>query len=158
MEAIQTMANEVLINVSLGVITLLGAYAMYYIGVGVNLAKAKMAQMNDNAARKLLNNALDDVKNLATISVGAMEQTTAKALRDAVKSGSENRGELLILGKKVFWEVKSAITPQAQAVITKNLGSFDEYLGKCIEDAVRKVKQEDPYITLTSDLTASVKE
>lgn len=158
MEAIQTMANEVLINVSLGVITLLGAYAMYYIGVGVNLAKAKTAQMNDNAARKLLNNALDDVKNLATISVGAMEQTTAKALRDAVKSGSENRGELLVLGKQVFWEVKSAISPQAQAVITKNLGSFDEYLGKCIEDAVRKVKQEDPYITLTSDLMASVKE
>lgn len=35
----------------------------------------------------MLEDALDDVVNLATVSVGAMEQTTAKALRDAVKNG-----------------------------------------------------------------------
>ena len=32
--------------------------------------------------------------------------------------------------------------------ITKNLGSFDEYLTKCIEAAVLKIKQNEPYITL----------
>lgn len=151
MEAIQTMASEVLVNVALGVITLLGAYAMYYIRIGVNMAKAKTSQIEDDATRKLLNNALDDVESLASISVGAMEQTTAKALRDAVKSGTASREELLALGKQVFDDVKTAITPEAQAIITKNLGSFDDYLVKCIEDAVLKVKQEDPYITLDGD-------
>ncbi len=155
MEAIQTMASEVLVNVALGVITLLGAYAMYYIRIGVNMAKAKTSQIEDDATRKLLNNALDDVESLASISVGAMEQTTAKALRDAVKSGTASREELLALGKQVFDDVKTAITPEAQAIITKNLGSFDDYLVKCIEDAVRKVKQEDPYITLDGELLAS---
>lgn len=155
MEAIQTMASEVLVNVALGVITLLGAYAMYYIRIGVNMAKAKTSQIEDDATRKLLNNALDDVESLASISVGAMEQTTAKALRDAVKSGTASHEELLALGKQVFDDVKTAITPEAQAIITKNLGSFDDYLVKCIEDAVRKVKQEDPYITLDGELLAS---
>lgn len=155
MEAIQTMAREVLVNVALGVITLLGAYEMYYIRIGVNMAKAKTSQIEDDATRKLLNNALDDVESLASISVGAMEQTTAKALRDAVKSGTASREELLALGKQVFDDVKTAITPEAQAIITKNLGSFDDYLIKCIEDAVRKVKQEDPYITLDGELLAS---
>lgn len=155
MEAIQTMASEVLVNVALGVITLLGAYAMYYIRIGVNMAKAKTSQIEDDATRKLLNNALDDVESLASISVGAMEQTTAKALRDAVKIGTASREELLALGKQVFDDVKTAITPEAQAIITKNLGSFDDYLVKCIEDAVRKVKQEDPYITLDGELLAS---
>lgn len=155
MEAIQTMASEVLVNVALGVITLLGAYAMYYIRIGVNMAKAKTSQIEDDATRKLLNNALDDVESLASISVGAMEQTTAKALRDAVKSGTASREELLALGKQVFDDVKTAITPEAQAIITKNLGSFDDYLVKCIEDTVRKVKQEDPYITLDGELLAS---
>lgn len=155
MEAIQTMASEVLVNVALGVITLLGAYAMYYIRIGVNMAKVKTSQIEDDATRKLLNNALDDVESLASISVGAMEQTTAKALRDAVKSGTASREELLALGKQVFDDVKTAITPEAQAIITKNLGSFDDYLVKCIEDAVRKVKQEDPYITLDGELLAS---
>lgn len=155
MEAIQTMASEVLANVALGVIVLLGAYATYYINVGIGAAKAKTAQIKDEAARNLLDNALDDVENLAVKSVGAMEQTTAKALRDAVKLGNGDREKLLALGKQVFDEVKAAITPDAQAVITKNLGSFDAYLSKCIEDAVRRVKQEDPYIALEGELLSS---
>lgn len=155
MQVIQTMASEVLVNVALGVITLLGAYAVYYIRVGVSMAKAKTAQIESDATRKLLNDALADVENLAVKSVGAMEQTTAKTLRDAVKIGNGDREKLVALGKEVFDEVKAAITPDAQALITKNLGSFDSYLTKCIEDAVRRVKQEDPYITLDGELLSS---
>lgn len=88
MESIQTMASELLVNLALGVLTLLGAYAMYYIRIGVSMAKMKTAAIKDEAARKLLNDALDDVESLATVSVSAMEQTTAKALRDAVKAGN----------------------------------------------------------------------
>ncbi len=155
MQVIQTMASEVLVNVALGVITLLGAYAVYYIRVGVSMAKAKTAQIESDATRKLLNDALADVENLAVKSVGAMEQTTAKTLRDAVKIGNGDREKLVALGKQVFDEVKAAITPDAQALITKNLGGFDSYLTKCIEDAVRRVKQEDPYITLDGELLSS---
>ena len=88
------------------------------------------------------------------IRLGAakLKEQTAKALRDAVKSGKASREELLALGKQVFDEVKAAISPQAQKVITDNLGSFDKYLTAVIEDAVLKVKQEDPYLTLSGEL------
>lgn len=155
MQVIQNVASEVLVNAVLGVITLLGAYAVYYIRVGVSMAKAKTAQIESDSTRKLLNDALADVENLAVKSVGAMEQTTAKTLRDAVKVGNSDREKLVALGKQVFVEVKASITPDAQALITKNLGSFDDYLTKCIEDAVRRVKQEDPYITLNEGLLSS---
>lgn len=145
MELIQSAASDALVNVVLAVIALAGAYAVYYIRLGA-------AQIKDEAGRKVLEDALDDVVNLATVSVGAMEQTTAKALRDAVKSGKASREELLALGKQVFDEVKAAISPQAQKVITDNLGSFDKYLTAVIEDAVLKVKQEDPYLTLSGEL------
>ena len=69
-------------------------------------------------------------------------------LREAVKGGKASREELVALGKQVFDEVKASIAPEAQRVITKNLGSFDEYLTKCIEAAVLKIKQNEPYITL----------
>ena len=144
MNIIQSAATEVLVNL----ISLAGAYAVYYIRLGASKLKAQTAQIEDESARKVLDNALADVENLATKSVGAMEQTTAKALRDAVKSGAANREDLLALGKQVFNEVKAAIAPEAQKVITDNLGSFDDYLTKCIEDAVLKVKQSDPFITL----------
>lgn len=148
MNIIQSAATEALVNLALAVISLAGAYAVYYIRLGASKLKAQTAQIEDESARKVLDNALADVENLATKSVGAMEQTTAKALRDAVKSGAANREDLLALGKQVFNEVKAAIAPEAQKVITDNLGSFDDYLTKCIEDAVLKVKQSDPFITL----------
>ena len=141
MEIIQSAATELLVNVALAVLALAGAYAVYYIRLGTSKLKAQTAQIEDASTRKVLDDALEDVANLATLSVGAMEQTTAKALRDAVKSGKAKPEELAALGKQVFDE-------EAQRVITKNLGSFDEYLTKCIEAAVLKIKQNEPYITL----------
>ena len=130
--------------------------APYVEWLGAAKLKEQTAQIKDEAGRKVLEDALDDVVNLATVSVGAMEQTTAKALRDAVKSGKAKPEELAALGKQVFDEVKAAISPQAQQVITDNLGSFDKYLTAVIEDAVLKVKQADPYITLSGELAEGV--
>ena len=146
MEIIQSAATELLVNVALAVLALAGAYAVYYIRLGTSKLKAQTAQIEDASTRKVLDDALEDVANLATL--GAMEQTTAKALREAVKGGKASREELVALGKQVFDEVKASIAPEAQRVITKNLGSFDEYLTKCIEAAVLKIKQNEPYITL----------
>ena len=52
--------------------------------------------------------------------------------------------------------MKAAIIPQALQVMTENLGSFDKYLTAVIEDAVLKVKQADPYITLSGELAEGV--
>ena len=156
MDIIQSAAFEMLLNVALAVLALAGAYAVYYIRLGASKLKAQTAQIEDASTRKVLDDALKDVENLATLSVSAMEQTTAKALRDAVKSGKAKPEELAALGKQVFDEVKAAISPQAQQVITDNLGSFDKYLTAVIEDAVLKVKQADPYITLSGELAEGV--
>ena len=142
MEIIQSAATELLVNVALAVLALAGAYAVYYIRLGTSKLKAQTAQIEDASTRKVLDDALEDVANLATLSVGAMEQTTAKALREAVKGGKASREELVALGKQVFDEVKASIAPEAQRVITKNLGSFDEYLTKCIEAAVLEDQAE----------------
>ena len=146
MEIIQSVVSETLVNLMLAVITLAGTYAIYYIRLGASKLQAQTAQIADEKARQLLNNAVLDVANLVTLSVGAMEQTTAKALREAVKAGTIDRAELVALGRDVFNDVKKQIGPEAQRVITKNLGSFDSYLKKCIENEVLKVKQADPIL------------
>ena len=145
MELITSAASDALVNVVLAIIALAGAYGVYYIRLGAAKLKEQTAQIKDETGRKVLEDALDDVVNLATVSVGAMEQTTAKALRDAVKNGTASREELLALGKRVFDDVKKAISPEAQQVITDNLGSFDKYLTAVIEDAVLNIKNKDPY-------------
>ncbi len=152
MEIIRSAFTELLTSLALSVITLAGSYGIYYIHVGVSKVKAQTAQIKDARSRKLFEDAITDVANLAALSVNAMEQTTARALRDAVKTGTKNRNDLLALGRQVFDEVKAAIAPETQRVITANLGSFDAYLTKCIEDAVLKVKQSDPFLTLPNGL------
>ena len=152
MEIIRSAFTELLTSLALSVITLAGSYGIYYIHVGVSKVKAQTAHIKDARSRKLFEDAITDVANLAALSVNAMEQTTARALRDAVKTGTKNRNDLLALGRQVFDEVKAAIAPETQRVITANLGSFDAYLTKCIEDAVLKVKQSDPFLTLPNGL------
>lgn len=158
MEIIASAASTALVNIVLAVIGLAGAYAVYYIRLAAEKAKAQTKRIEDTAARELLENALDDVVNLATVSVNAMEQTAAQAVRDKVREGKADREELLELGRKVFREVKAAIAPEAQRVITENLGSFDDYLTKCIEDAVLKVKRGDPYLTISGELLEGIQE
>ena len=153
MQIITSAAGTMLMNIVLAVIALAGAYVVYYIRLAGAQVKAQTKRIEDTAARELLENALDDVVNLATVSVNAMEQTTAQAVRDKVKEGKASREELLDLGQQVFQEVKAAIAPEAQRVITANLGSFDDYLTKCIEDAVLKVKRDDPCLTLSGELS-----
>lgn len=156
MELITSTATEVLVSIVLGVITLVGGYAVYFIRLGSAKLKEQTAQIKDEKTRKLLDNAREDVVELVTISVNAMEQTTARALRDAVKLGKADREELLALGKKVFDEVKDEIAPEAQRVITENLGDFDIYLTKRIEDAVLAIKQKDPYLTISGEMLEGV--
>ena len=106
-EIIQSAATELLVNVALAVLALAGAYAVYYIRLGTSKLKAQTAQIEDASTRKVLDDALEDVANLATLSVGAMEQTTAKALREAVKGGKASREELVALGKQVFDQLQT---------------------------------------------------
>ena len=154
MEIIMSTLNEVLLNLALGVLALLAAYGVYYIQKAVLKLQAQTTGLKSEQARTLLNNAIIDVQNLAFMSVSALEQTTAKALREQVRNGYATREDLLALGQKTFIEVKSAIAPDAQRLITKNLEDFDSYLTKVIEDAVRQVKIEDPYITLGCEVAA----
>lgn len=155
MNIIQATATDVLTNLALGVITLLCALLMSFVQKGIAKAKMQTQQIKDDEQRKLFTNALENVNELVGVTVGSIEQTTAATLRLAVKDGKADRKELLALGEQAFNEVKAAIGPEVQKVITDNLGSFDYYLSKCIENAVRKVKQEDPYITLPGELLTS---
>ena len=159
MEIITSAASTALANIVLAVIALAGAYAVYYIRLAGAQVKAQTKKIEDESARALLEDALDDVERLATKAVGYTEQTVAKALREAVKAGTGDREKLLALGRDVFNEVKREIG-------TGDAGDHREAPGQlrplfwssAIENAVLKIKQADPYITLPGALVDGVGE
>lgn len=158
MEIITSAVSNALTNIVLAVIARAGGYAVYYIRLAGAQVKAQTKQIEDETARELLENALDDVERLATKAVGYTEQTVAKTLREAVKAGTGDREKLLALGRDVFDKVKREVGPETQEIILKSLGSFDHYLEQCIEDAVRKVKKDTPYLTISGALLDGIDE
>lgn len=141
MDVVQTAAREFLISLALGLLALAGAYATYYLNRAAQKLKAQTQTIQDEGARTLLLQALEDVRQLAQTTVTALEQTTARALRELIASGGASRDELLALGDKAFYELKERIAPETQRVITKHMGSFDTYLKDLIESEVYRLKQ-----------------
>ena len=140
MEAIQTQLISTGVSVALAVISLGGAYAVFYIHQATQKVKAQTVQIKDQALRKQLEDALDDTEYLAGVTVGAIEQTTARQLREAVKDGKVDKEELQALAAQAFAEIKSGVSPTAQQVITNQLGDFDTYLTNLIERKVLELK------------------
>lgn len=140
MQEIQTVLNESLMTLATGVISLLSAYGVYYLRKASDKVREQAAQIKDERLRRQLDNAIHDVGILLNTTVGAIEQTTAKKLREAVKDGKVDRAELEALSKQAFAEIKAKVKPEAQKVIKENLGSFDEYLSNMIEFKVLELK------------------
>lgn len=140
MEQIGAMAGEVLANIAVALLSLLAAYALYGIRQLTARVKLQTQQLASEGQRKLLLDALDDVQELTTKTVTAIEQTTARALREAVKMGQASPEELQALGKQALQEIVAALKPDTIKAIQDNFGSLEDYVTKCIETKVLELK------------------
>ena len=140
MEQITSMANEVVVNIVVALLGLLAAYAISGIRSFTTKVKLQTAQLESDGQRGLLLDALDDVQELTTKTVTAIEQTTAKALREAVKDGRATPEELKELSLVARDEIIDAVKPDTMRIIDENFGSFEEYVLKCIETKVLELK------------------
>lgn len=140
MEGMQQVVSQVVLNVTLAALALLFAYCT----AAVRKFKAKMnveaQQLQNEEQRNLLIDAMDDLENLTTKTVKHIEQTTAQALRQAVKNGTKDRSELEALGRQAFNEIAAAVRPEAKELLEKNFGNFSSYLIKTIESKVFELK------------------
>lgn len=140
METMQQLFNQVVINFVMAALALLAAYAINALHKLTEKAKLETKRLKDEEQRKLLIDALEDIEILTTKTVTEIEQTTAQALREAVKSGVRDRAELEALSKKAFDEIANALKPESKALIEKHFGNFSKYLTKAIETKVFGVK------------------
>lgn len=140
MEILQGIAQDLLTTLAVAVITLLAAYATFGIQKATARVKLQIQALEHEEQRTLLLDALEDVELLTTKTVGAIEQTTARELRELVKAGKKSREELIALGKQAAAEITAALKPEAQAIIEANYGNFKSFLEKYIEDKVLELK------------------
>lgn len=140
MDTLQQIFSQLAVDAILAGLALLAAIAINAVHKYAQKVKLETAKIENEEQRNLLTAALDDVETLTTKTVTEIEQTTAKALREAVKAGTRDRAELVALSKKAFNEIADALQPEYKNMIEKNFGSFSKYLTKAIETKVFELK------------------
>ncbi len=134
------IVSKVIVNI---VIALLGLAASYSILL-INKAKQKIdvetEQIKDDKQRALARDALEQVNILAAKTVISIEQTTAKALREAVKDGTTNREELLGLADQAHLEILQELKPKYREVLEKEINDINKYISDTVEEKVFELK------------------
>lgn len=140
MDGTNQFFTQAILDIVLAALSLLLAYAAAAVRKYTEKVKVEAQQLKDDGQRNLLLDALNDVEELTTKTVTQIEQTTANALRQAVKDGKADKSELEALSKQAFNEISEALRPEAKTLIEKNFGNFSTYLTKTIESKVFELK------------------
>lgn len=136
----QNAINDILANLVLAVVLLLSAYALHYLKKGIAKLKAEAQKIDNEEQRNLALMAIDRLDDVTTKTVKAIEQTTAKELREAVKAGITSREQLIKLSQDAFNQIFDQLEPEYLAVLATTLGDMDSYIKNTIEAKVLELK------------------
>lgn len=136
----QNAINDILANVALSLITLLCAYALYYIKRGVAKLTAEAHKIDNEEQRSLAMTAIHRLDDVTTKTVKAIEQTAARNLRESVKSGEISKEYLTKLSEQAFDEIVAQLEPEYLALLATTLGDMDTYIKNTIEAKVLELK------------------
>jgi Na+-transporting methylmalonyl-CoA/oxaloacetate decarboxylase gamma subunit len=130
----------VLVNVVLSLISLLGAYAMYYISRMIQKVKEETAKLKDEKQQQIIDRALEQLNDLTTKTVASIEQTTAKDLREAIKKGNASKEELTRLSTDAFISICRKMKPEYLQALERTMIDFEKYIEDTIEAEVLRLK------------------
>lgn len=125
---------EVLSNIFLALLTLTGAYFLYFINIFVSYLKEKIKSNR-------LNEAFNQIEKLAEVTVKSIEQTTAKELRQAVKDGKVSKEKLKNLSTKAFAQIVQKLQPEYLKFLEENTVNIEGYILDVIEKKVLELKK-----------------
>ena len=101
MELITSAASDALVNVVLAIIALAGAYGVYYIRLGAAKLKEQTAQIKDEAGRKVLEDALDDVVDIGRGDLVVVDQRLSTLADGVLPIGGLHIEKNKLLGEQI---------------------------------------------------------
>ena len=143
-EQVSEQAISFLGVVLLGVLSLAAAYASYYIQKAAQNVKKKTEQLDDERHANEIHRAVERIKDVALQVVAETEQVSAKAIRDAVKSGQLSRDQLLLLGGHAKKAVIDIISGKTAQLLTDEFDDLGKYIDAVVEAQVLAVKNRTP--------------
>lgn len=139
----QELISEVTANVILALIGLVSAYIIFLIKKATNKISLEIDKLNDEKDKHMLRMAQNSLEEIAIKTVASIEQTSAKAIRSAVKDGRIDRDELVKLSKNAYEEIVGILKPEYINVLENNVNNIEQYILNTIEQKVLEIKNQD---------------
>ncbi|HLO11200.1 MAG TPA: hypothetical protein VK190_02965 [Pseudoneobacillus sp.] len=131
-----------LTNIGIALIGLLSAYLVILIHRAADRIKAEASAVKNEDQRKLINDAIDRVNDLASKAVAQTEQTIAADLRQAVKDGTATPEELKAIGSDVKAYVCGQLTDDVKTALSAQITDIDKYVSDTVEAALLRLKNQ----------------
>jgi len=133
--------KELIINATTAVLGLLAAYGINAIHRWTAKVIAETSKVKGEEHRMLILGAISDVEMLVTKTVAMIEQTTAKALREAVKNGEADPAKLKELANQAYFEVKDQVSSDTRKLLNEQFGDYSKFVIDTIEQKVLELKR-----------------
>lgn len=136
----QDILTQVITNIVLALLGLAASYAILLVNKAKQKIETETDQIKDEKQRAFVKDALDQLNILAAKTVTKFEQTTAKALREAVKDGKTDRNELLKLANEAHIEIFNTLKLEYIQLLQKEFGDVNKLITDTIEEKVFEIK------------------
>ena len=138
----EVILKETLTTILTAIISLLGAYAVFYINKAKQKIDVETEQIKDEKQKKLVNDAIDRIQALTISAVNATQETTVKELKLAIANGTKDRAELVALSGKVATDIYGQLTPSVLELAQTEIVDVKSYILDLIENQVTALKVE----------------
>lgn len=136
------MINEFVLTIMSGMVTLAGAYVCLWLKKLKQKVEIETEKIENKATEELITNAMIQVEWLAEQTVKAIEQTTAKELREAVKNGLASRDELTALASKAVKQIYNSLSDMYIDALDEGIGNTVNFIKNTVEAKVLELKRE----------------
>lgn len=118
-------------------------YALKGANAGISYLRSKESLISDDKARKLFDNALNDLQKLIITNIESAETTLKPQILLDIADGKVTKDELKTLSGIVKDKVLKQFGDSALQVLNSNLGDVNSYASEKIETTLSKLK-DDP--------------
>lgn len=140
MVEIQDALQTLLTTVSVAVVGALGAIIVAGVGIAKQWAIAKLEGIQDENARKSLNDAITKVSEIVSTVVTSIEQEEKQEILKALEDGKVERDELTGLKDVAVTRVKEQLLPETLDLLENSFGDFTQYVADKVSEQVFNLK------------------
>ena len=144
-EPVIEILKQTLMTVLIGVVSLLGAYAIYYLNKLKVKLEAEAQNINDENVRKLAENAIKRISEIVTTVVGSIQQELVDDIKLGIEQGTHTREELLELKDMAIQNIMNQITPEIAEAATTQIQDINQYIADLVSAAVLALRIEEKY-------------